>query len=169
MAVGALGAGLAACGAVDGAAEGADYPERIVLADRSNKDSYHPASGYSQTGISPVCDGLLRPSPDNGPDQIPALVPALADGEPRANADSTDWTVKLRRGVTFSDGSEFDAQDVKATYDVARDSDRGSEISYLFDTVRQVEVVDPHTVSFDLTESYRGSASSLNIAIARYF
>ncbi len=43
------------------------------------------------------------------------VVPALAT-EWSANADLTEWTFKLREGVKFSDGSEFDAEDVFTTY-----------------------------------------------------
>lgn len=41
-------------------------------------------------------------------------VPALAT-EWSANDDATVWTFKLREGVTFSDGSAFDAEDVRAS------------------------------------------------------
>ena len=41
--------------------------------------------------------------------------PALAESY-SANADLTEWTLKLRQGVKFHDGSDFDAKDVIATY-----------------------------------------------------
>ena len=43
------------------------------------------------------------------------VVPALAT-EWSANEDLTEWTFTLRDGVTFSDGSTFDANDVVASY-----------------------------------------------------
>lgn len=160
------GASLVACGNGQDVAGGADYPERIVLADRDSKDNYHPASGYGQTGISPVYDGLLRPAPTEGPDTIPELKPALADGSPVATDNSKTWTVKLRDGVTFSDGSDFDAEDVKATYDVARDVKKGSKVSFRYDIIDDVEIIDKHTVKFHLTAPYSGFESRLTLAIA---
>ncbi|MBI1277129.1 MAG: peptide ABC transporter substrate-binding protein [Anaerolineaceae bacterium] len=43
------------------------------------------------------------------------VVPALAT-EWSANDDLTEWTFKLREGVKFSDGSDFDSADVFTTY-----------------------------------------------------
>lgn len=50
-----------------------------------------------------------------------AVMPALAT-EWSANEDSTVWTFKLREGVTFHDGSAFDAKDVVASYAVQWDA-----------------------------------------------
>ena len=44
-----------------------------------------------------------------------AVVPALAT-EWSANADATEWTFKLREGVKFSDGSDFNAEDVVTSW-----------------------------------------------------
>ncbi len=49
------------------------------------------------------------------------VVPALAT-EYTANEDSTVWTFTLRQGVTFHDGSAFDATDVVASYAVQLDA-----------------------------------------------
>lgn len=158
---------LTACGSADNSGAGdKDYPARIVLADRDSKDNYHPATGYGQTGVSPVYDGLLRPNPKGDAETIPALEPALAAEAPKPSSDAMTWTVKLREGVTFSDGSKFDAEDVKATYDVARDAKKGSKITFRYDIIDSVDVVDEHTVKFNLTMPYSGFESRLTLAIA---
>jgi peptide/nickel transport system substrate-binding protein len=49
-----------------------------------------------------------------------AVEPALAEScDP--NADLTEWTCKLRKGVKFHDGSDFDANDVVMSYAVQWD------------------------------------------------
>lgn len=155
---------MAACG--DPGQSGEDYPGSLKLADKDTVDNFHPATGYGQTGVSPIYDGLLRPDPVNGPGTIPDLVPALAAADPEPNADATEWTVRLRDGVTFHDGTGFDAADVKATYDVARDAAAGSKISYRYDLIDDVEVIDDRTVTFRLAHPYGGFRSRLTLAIA---
>ena len=49
------------------------------------------------------------------------VVPALAD-MPTANADSTEWVVKLHPGIKFSDGTPLTANDVVKSYAVQWDA-----------------------------------------------
>ena len=44
-----------------------------------------------------------------------SVEPALAESY-EASEDATEWTFHLRQGVTFHDGSSFDANDVVMTY-----------------------------------------------------
>lgn len=155
---------IAACGAPGVTADA--YPQQVKLAERVAVDNFHPASGYGQAGVSPIYDGLLRPDPAGGPDVIPDLVPALAAGEPEPDADAGEWTVRLREGVTFHDGSAFDAADVKATYDVARDAAAGSKVAHDYDLIDDVAVVDEHTVTFTLAYPYGAFRSRLTLPIA---
>jgi peptide/nickel transport system substrate-binding protein len=51
-----------------------------------------------------------------------AAIPILAD-KCEANADFTQWTCALKPGVTFHDGSSFDADDVITSFAVQWDAD----------------------------------------------
>ena len=76
------------------------------------------------------------------------LVPALATSW--RPVDSTTWEFKLRRGVTFHDGTAFDARAAKANMDRMLDPANGSprrgEIPY----VKDAEAVDAQTLRLHL-------------------
>ncbi|WP_285734739.1 ABC transporter substrate-binding protein [Nocardiopsis sp. ATB16-24] len=46
------------------------------------------------------------------------IQPDLAEDMPESNEDSTEWTVRIKRGLRYEDGSEITAQDIK--YAIAR-------------------------------------------------
>src|SRR5699024_2520770 len=72
------------------------------------------------------------------------IVPVLA--EEYEQVDDTTWEFKLREGVTFHDGSEFNAEVVKANVERVKDPAKASARSFLLDMVTEVEVVDDYTV-----------------------
>src|SRR4051794_23617975 len=80
-------------------------------------------------------------------DEQQRLLPGLAESW-RA-LDDTHWEFKLRRGVTFHDGSEFTAADVIASFQrvPAVPNSPGPFTIYLRGVIK-TEAVDPHTVRF---------------------
>ncbi|WP_226781532.1 ABC transporter substrate-binding protein [Oceaniglobus trochenteri] len=82
------------------------------------------------------------------------LIPWLAEGF-EYNDDFTEVTVKLREGVTWSDGEAFDAADVAFTYEMLRENGAGKkdliQATKVTDSVASVEAVDENTVKFTLT------------------
>ncbi|NOZ09672.1 MAG: peptide ABC transporter substrate-binding protein [Gammaproteobacteria bacterium] len=53
---------------------------------------------------------------------------------------------KLRKGVKFHDGQEFDAGDVKFTYDAIMNPKNLSPRTSDFEPVKKIEILDPYTV-----------------------
>ena len=81
------------------------------------------------------------------------IVGSLAE-EWSVSDDGFDWTFKLRDGVTFHDGSTFDAADVVASVERAKAPESGRTTSLLVG-VESVEAIDDLTVEVHLTEPDR--------------
>tara|TARA_B100000902_G_C27240399_1_gene879678 strand:- start:8 stop:1489 length:1482 start_codon:yes stop_codon:yes gene_type:complete len=69
-----------------------------------------------------------------------------------ANADASEWTFNLRKGVKFHDGSDFDAEDVK--FSIMRVGANKSPAAKGISMIESVEVVDSHTVKMKLNTSF---------------
>jgi len=79
------------------------------------------------------------------------LDPWLATGH-EGNADSTEFTISLRDGVTWSDGEAFDAEDVVFSVNMAIENEEltAREVATIRGQVASVEAVDDLTVRFTL-------------------
>lgn len=76
------------------------------------------------------------------------IVPALAESW-EISADGKTYTFKLRKGVKFHDGTDFNADAVKFNMERYKTAD-GSVRKSDLDSVETIEVVDPYTVKFNL-------------------
>ncbi len=76
-------------------------------------------------------------------------VPQMAQ-DLSADPSGTSWTLTLRDGVTFSDGTPLDAEAVAWSID-RYVSSKGTHAQLWSSAVAGVDVVDPHTVRFRLT------------------
>jgi peptide/nickel transport system substrate-binding protein len=79
------------------------------------------------------------------------LEPWLAESW-EVSPDFTEYTLKLREGVTFHDGTMMDAEAIKFNWDRMIEIGRGSSYLYL-DTVEECEVIDDYMVRFKLNGS----------------
>ncbi len=94
--------------------------------------------------LGALSDPLFDFDPDGG------LVPVLAEGI-TSNEDASEWTMTLRDGVMMHDGEPFDADVVAYNINLCRaSSGRGQD----FVLVTDVEVIDPLTVKFTLSQSW---------------
>ena len=86
---------------------------------------------------------------DEGLTPVPDLATDLAE----ISADGLTWTVTLREGVTFHDGSPLTAEDVVQTYELAKSPNcTYSPATCLEAFLASVEAVDELTVRFTLTQ-----------------
>ncbi len=121
-----------------------------------------PGEG-GETVILQVYERLLEISPD-GPDLIPGLsteVPTVDNG--LISDDGLTYTFPIREGVTFHDGTELTAEDVKYSWDRAMTMDLPEGAAgVLNDIVAETNVVDDFTFEVTLQKA---SAAFLNTAV----
>ena len=107
-------------------------------------DPHQTTSYPSFQVLENVYDTLVVPAAD-----LESFEPALAT-EWTESEDGLTWTFQLRDGVTFHDGSSFEAQDVVASY--TRIIDQELANAFRFATVEEVAAPDETTVELRLSE-----------------
>ncbi|AQT80198.1 hypothetical protein B1R94_14400 [Mycolicibacterium litorale] len=135
----------AACGGSTGGAGTGDKPAvrggDLVIARTEDGHTLDPTQAVTPGDIAPInqiFSQLFRVSADGK-----AIEPALAESSTHS-PDGRVWTVKLRSGLRFSDGSPLTAYDVKFSLDRARNSQ--SAFVFLLSSISSVEAPDDHTV-----------------------
>ncbi|NLS08098.1 ABC transporter substrate-binding protein [Rhizobium sp. P32RR-XVIII] len=120
---------------------------RVALQD--DPDSLDPAIGGTYTGrivFAALCDKLVDIN------EKLDIVPQLAT-EWKLNDAGTEMTFTLRNGVTFQDGTPFDAEAVKFNIErmkTMKDSKRKAELA----PVDSVDVIDATHVKLKLTQPF---------------
>ncbi len=119
---------------------GAAPQGKVVIAqgvDPSTLDTMNQQETPASVVAAHIYDTLVER------DQGLKLVPALAASLPKLVAPTT-WEIKLRTGVKFHNGEEFNAESVKFSLERCKDSSmRGSSN---FKPIERVEIVDATTV-----------------------
>jgi ABC-type transport system substrate-binding protein/ABC-type dipeptide/oligopeptide/nickel transport system permease component len=140
---------LCLCASFTGLAQAAAGPvrDRLVLGLPLEPPNLDPTSGAAaavdEVVYGNVFEGLTRIT-QNG-----TVAPALAESW-EISPDGLTYVFHLRRGVTFHDGSAFDASDVKFSLDRISAETSTNAQKALFEPIRAVEVIDPATVRLTL-------------------
>lgn len=80
--------------------------------------------------------------------------PALAESY-TVSEDGTEFTFKIRKGVTWHDGKPFTAEDVKFSYDIIfRDDYATQRIRPYFDNFDSPELIDEYTIKWKAKRKY---------------
>ncbi|MWU81562.1 glutathione ABC transporter substrate-binding protein GsiB, partial [Escherichia coli] len=122
----------------------------VVVAVGSNfttLDPYDANDTLSQAVAKSFYQGLF------GLDREMKLKNVLAEGY-TVSDDGLVYTVKLRTGVKFQDGTDFNAEAVKVNLDRASNPENGLKRYNLYKNIAQTEAVDPATVKITLKEPF---------------
>ena len=92
-------------------------PQTLLFGTYGNIPDLDPHYAYDSASIdviNQVCEGLMKA---NLSDPTYEPIPSLAVDFPVVSSDSLEYTFTLRTGVTFQDGTPFNAEAVKWNYD----------------------------------------------------
>lgn len=156
----ALLAPLAGCRereAAKPAATAAPAPTTLVVASGVDISGVNELAASTtrqldQDVLSAMFLRLLAEQPDFQ-EHPPTFAPQLArswDFSP----DRLALTFQLRDDVQWSDGTPVTAEDVRFTWQAQTSEDVGWPNSFVKESIRDVEVVDPHTVRFRFDHAY---------------
>ncbi|MEW6048717.1 MAG: ABC transporter substrate-binding protein, partial [Bacillota bacterium] len=115
------------------------------------------ASGMANLGIIDlVSETLTKINSDTG-----EVMPYLAESW---TAEGNVWTIKLRKGVKFTDGTPFDAAAVKFNIERMLDPATKALTRSTWTMIKSVDVVDPHTVRITTHEPFGPLMAQLSYA-----
>jgi peptide/nickel transport system substrate-binding protein len=159
LAVAMLSVILTACG------QGANDPtDTLIFAQGADPRGLDPAmvdDGESSKVIVNIYEGLLKYAKDST-----KLEPCLAESW-KVSDDGLTYTFKLRKGVKFQDGTDFNAEAVKVNIERQMEGNATADMSYagfVFGTVSKVEAPDASTVVITLKE--KNTAFLYNLAMS---
>jgi peptide/nickel transport system substrate-binding protein len=121
----------------------------LVPSEPPSYDGHREGTFGTVHPLAPLYNTLLRIDPNDRSGTRP--VPDLAESWAVA-PDGMTYTLKLRQGVRFHDGSPMTSRDVKASYDKIIFPPAGviSARKGTYQAVEAVEAPDPHSVRFRL-------------------
>ena len=161
-------AGLAfaalAGGALDAPAVAQTPPNVLIVGQIAEPKSLDPSVDTAVNDfriLMNMYDGLVRYK-----DGTLEPEPALAESW-EISDDGKTYTFKLREGVTFHDGTPFNADAVKFTFDRMLNEDHPFHdtgpfpLAFFFSTIEETNVIDDMTVEFKLSAPYAPFLSNL--------
>lgn len=152
LALGVLVAGCSKQASEPAASTGAatDQPVQggtlVYLEQQAHTNLYPPAGGFYPNGgiLNQITDKLTYQDP-----KTLEIQPWIAESW-AVNDTATEYTFKLKKGVTFSDGTPLDAAAVAKNYDTygLGNKELKLPVSEVINNYERSEVVDPLTVKF---------------------
>lgn len=145
-------------GAAAAAAQGVDAPAKggtlIYLEQQAHTELYPPAGGFYPNGgvLNQITDRLTYQNPGTL-----EIEPWIAESW-EASEDATEYTFRIRPGVTFSDKAPLDAAAVAKNYDTFGLGNRALKlpVSEVINNYARSEILGPLLVRFHFTRPSPG-------------
>jgi peptide/nickel transport system substrate-binding protein len=133
-------------------------PKTLTIAsgtDVENMNIHLVTSSPSYSVLEHIYETLFAMSVDG------VLEPLLAESIEPGNEPQT-FIIKLRQGISFTDGTPFNADAVKANIDWVLDTENAAPFRFLISRIQEVVVVDDYTVQINLDSDFAPLAAHLS-------
>lgn len=140
--------------------------ETLIFAQSAEPRGLDPAlvdDGESSKVINNIYEGLLKYSSNST-----EIQPCLAESW-EVSEDGLTYIFKLRQGVKFHDGTDFNAEAVKFNIDRQLPENATSDMSYstfVYGSVESVDVMDEYTVKINMKEVCTPFLSNLAMSLS---
>ncbi len=125
-----------------------------VASTFTTTDPYDANDTLSQAMAKSFYEGLY------GFDKDMKMIPVLAESY-EVTKDGLTYTVKLKKGIKFHDGTDFNAAAVKANFDRVTNPDNKLKRYGLYSNIGKTEVVDDYTAKITLKTPFSAFLNNL--------
>src|SRR2546430_16880455 len=125
-----------------------------VASTFTTTDPYDANDTLSQAMAKSFYEGLY------GFDKDMKMIPVLAESY-EVTKDGLTYTVKLKKGIKFHDGTDFNAAAVKANFDRVTNPDNKLKRYGLYNNIGKTEVVDDYTAKITLKTPFSAFINQL--------
>ena len=132
-------------------------PQKLIVAsgtDALTMDTHVALDAPTFTILDHMVESLLELTPKG------EIVPRLAE-KWEVSTDATEFTLKLRKGIKFHDGTPLNAEAVKVNFDRLLDPKVAIRFRFLVAPISTVTVVDEYTIKLKTKAPFAALVSNL--------
>ncbi len=132
-------------------------PQKLIIAqgtDALTMDTHFGLDAPTFTILDHMVESVLELTPKG------EIVPRLAE-KWEVSSDATEFTLKLRKGIKFHDGTPFNAEAVKVNLDRLLDPKVAIRYRFLVAPISSVAVVDEYTIKIKTKSPFAALVSNL--------
>ena len=131
--------------------------QKLIVAsgtDALTMDTHFGLDAPTFTILDHMVESLLELTPKG------EIVPKLAE-KWEVSSDATEFTLKLKKGIKFHDGTPFNAEAVKVNFDRLLDPKVAIRYRFLVAPISTVSVVDEYTIKIKTKSPFAALVSNL--------